>query len=246
MITTVFFDLDDTLIDHTSAIEHAAGDLFGRVVPGGTPSAHQAFVDQWKRLNRDWYQKFYAREVTFQESGRGKLRDAFNPFNLRFSDSRADALLAEYWEQYVSECRLFDDVLPCLSRLSEFQIGVITNGQERQQTEKIRRCGLSAVAIVVTSEQAGYAKPQLEIFQHARDRIGIRAQDGVYIGDSLETDILPANRAGLSVIWLNRAGQNAAHCPPGIPQVNSLNELELRVDGVVGNFDNGRTPERAT
>lgn len=156
MIKAVFFDLDDTLIDHNGAIRSAAGALFDNLMPNQENDC-QVFVEQWITLNREWYKKFFAQQVTFQESARGKLREAFLPYGYQFSDSDADTLLSEYWEQYVSMCQLFNDVKECFIQLQEYKIGVVTNGQENQQMEKLKRCGiLSILDVVVTSEAAGF------------------------------------------------------------------------------------------
>ncbi len=225
-ISTVLFDLDDTLIDHTTAIEHAAGALCDMVVPDIAADERSQFVEHWKSLNRDWYQKFYARQVTFQESGRGKLRDAFRPLGIQLDDRHADALLAEYYERYISTCRVFDDVVTGLSLVGPFKLGVVTNGQEVQQREKITRCGLeSRLALVVTSETVGFAKPDSQIFSHACARLALREEEVAYVGDSLEIDAVAASRAGLAGVWLNRRGDDTSCCPPEIRQIRGLCEL---------------------
>jgi putative hydrolase of the HAD superfamily len=226
MITAILFDLDDTLLDHTTAIEQAVVALLNRVAPGTSASERTQFVARWKDLNRNWYQKFYARHATFLESGRGKLWDAFAPFGRRFDDSEADALLAEYYEEYVMACRPFDDVIPFLSRLGTFKLGVVTNGQEEQQLRKVKRCGLDPwLKFVVTSEAAGSAKPDLQIFSHACTRLGVREDEAAYVGDGLEIDAIPASRAGLTAIWLNRRRNAVADCPPEIRQLQDLTGL---------------------
>ncbi len=53
-------------------------------------------LENWKVLNGLWYQRFFARQVTFQESARG---DAFSDLGLEYGDSAADALLVDYWKQ---------------------------------------------------------------------------------------------------------------------------------------------------
>jgi putative hydrolase of the HAD superfamily len=222
-ISAVLFDLDDTLIDHTTAIEQAAAALFDKVVPDAQTGDCSKFTVNWKILNRDWYQRFYAQQVTFEESGRGKLRDAFLTFDIQFHDSDADALLEQYYENYVSTCLVFDDVIPCLSRLRKFKLGVVTNGQERQQVEKIKRCALDSwLPSVLTSEAAGVSKPDSRIFVEACSRLAAKEGEVVYVGDSLETDAVAASRAGLTGIWLNRGSDAAAGCPPEVRQIRDL------------------------
>ncbi|MHC5721902.1 MAG: HAD family hydrolase, partial [Nostoc sp.] len=96
-----------------------------------------------------------------------------------------------------SMCQLYDDVEECFAQLQKCKIGVVTNGQEAQQVEKLRRCGiLSVMDVVVTSEVAGFAKPAPQIFQYACAKLGVQQTQSVYVGDNLELDALAAKDAG--------------------------------------------------
>ncbi|MBN3943169.1 HAD family hydrolase [Nostoc sp. NMS9] len=225
MIRAVFFDLDDTLIDHDAAIRDAAGALFDKVIPDAKYELN-VFQEQWISLTRQWYKKFFAKQVTFQESGRGRLREAFSKYGYQFSDVDADALLAEYWKHYVSMCQLFNDVHECFAQLQKYKIGVVTNGQEAQQVEILRRCGILPVLdVVVTSEVAGFAKPAPQIFQYACAKLGVQQTQSVYVGDNLELDALAARDAGLIGVWLNRLHGDLQASPRIIKRINRLTEL---------------------
>ncbi|MFW9263666.1 HAD family hydrolase [Nostoc sp. CALU 546] len=225
MIKAVLFDLDDTLIDHDAAIRDAASALFNKVIPNSEDELN-IFQEQWISLTRKWYKKFFAKEVTFQESGRGKLREAFLKYGYEFSDTDADALLSEYWEHYVSMCQLFNDVDECFAQLHKCKIGVITNGQEAQQVEVLKRCGiLSVMDVVVTSEAAGFAKPAPQIFQLACAKLGVQETESVYVGDNLELDAIAARDTGLIGVWLNRLHSGLQASPQIIKRINRLTEL---------------------
>ncbi|OUL34042.1 hypothetical protein BV372_14915 [Nostoc sp. T09] len=225
MIKAVLFDLDDTLIEHDAAIKSAAGALFDNLIPN-RENERQTFVERWIYLNLEWYKKFYAQEVTFQESARGKLREAFLPYGYRFSDRDADSLLSEYWERYVARCLLFNDVNECFMQLQESKIGVLTNGQENQQLEKLRRCGiLSILDVVVTSEEAGFAKPAPEIFLHTCKKMGLQPRETIYVGDNLELDAIAPNQAGLVGVWLDRLHNDSLDSPGDVKRINRLTEL---------------------
>ena len=221
----VLFDLDDTLIDRDGAIRTAAAALFDNLMPNRENDC-QAFVERWISLNREWYKKFYAKQVTFQESARGKLREAFLPYGYQFSDTDADTLLSEYWERYVSMCLLFNDVNECFTQLEQWKIGVVTNGQENQQLEKLRRCGiLSILDVVVTSEAAGFDKPQSEIFLYACNKIGLQPRETMYVGDNLELDAIAANNAGLLGVWFDRHHTDSLDFPGDVKRINGLTEV---------------------
>ncbi|MGF1977707.1 MAG: HAD family hydrolase [Nostoc sp. CmiSLP01] len=225
MIKAVLFDLDDTLINHDAAIRSAAGGLFNNFISNRENDC-QAFVERWISLNREWYKKFYAKEVTFQESARGKLREAFFPYGYEFSDTVADTLLSEYWERYVSMCLLFNDVDECFRQLEQWKVGVLTNGQENQQLEKLRRCGiLSVLDVVITSEAVGFPKPAPEIFLHACNKMGVQPREIMYVGDNLELDAIAARNAGLFGVWFDRHHTDSLDSPGDVKRINRLTEV---------------------
>jgi putative hydrolase of the HAD superfamily len=225
MIKAVLFDLDDTLIDHDSAIRDATGALFDRVLPD-REEERTAFTERWVLLNREWYKKFFAQQVTFQESGRGKLREAFSMYGCRFEDTEVDILLAEYWECYISRCQLFDDVTECFAKLQDYKIGVVTNGQETQQIEKLQRCGiLPFLDIVVISEKARVAKPESEIFLQACSQLEVQTQESLFVGDNLELDAIAAKKAGMVGIWLDRYRVKLEDTPRRVERISRLIEI---------------------
>ena len=225
MIKAVLLDVDDTLLDHNTAIRNAASSLFDKVI---TDKEHerQIFIERWISLNREWYQKFYAKQVTFQESGRGKLREAFSIYDYQFSDEEADSLLSDYWEEYVEMCQLFNDVNDCFKQLQQYKIGIVTDGQENQQVAKIKHCNIyDAMDVVVTAETAGFAKPAFQIFAYACAKLGVSEKECVYIGDNLELDAIAANNAGMIGIWLNRQQTKLESSPQNVKTINRLTEV---------------------
>jgi len=82
---------------------------------------------------------------------------------------------------------------------------VVTNGDVRQQEEKILRTGLDRfVADWVISEEAGVRKPNPRIFAIAAERVRMRLAGAWLIGDSPEADIGGADAVGLPSVWLHR------------------------------------------
>lgn len=71
---------------------------------------------------------------------------------------------------------------------------------------------------VITSAEAGIAKPHPEAFRRALARAG--ATTGLHVGDDPEADARGARDAGLDALLLVRDGGPAA--PPGVAAVGSL------------------------
>jgi len=101
----------------------------------------------------------------------------------------------------------YDDTLPTLTRLksSGYKIGVITDGLSVKQWEKLVRLGLQDMFdIVLVSEEAGVEKPDPLIFEKACEELEVLCEDCIYVGDRLDTDILGANKAGMTSVRLLR------------------------------------------
>jgi FMN phosphatase YigB (HAD superfamily) len=86
-------------------------------------------------------------------------------------------------------------------------IVIVTNNIVDEQKQKLALTGLEAhVDVLVTSEEAGIAKPAPEIFEGALARVGVPAEAAVMLGDAWSTDIAGALAAGIRPVWLNRFG----------------------------------------
>ncbi len=209
----VFFDMDDTLLDSTSALAEAWDRLRGR--RADTPPG----VD-WDRL-RPLFERF-----AFEEWMLGERPDRY--------DSPED-ILARAWERVLSESRqpnlgdpkalardfvsgmeeswrLFDDVEPVLEGLQgRYRLAVVTNGGNDFQHRKFERLGLKRwFDAVFVAEECQAAKPHPEHFLFACRHLGVDAHLCLMVGDNPKRDVEGALGAGLSALWLNRTARYAA------------------------------------
>ena len=98
--------------------------------------------------------------------------------------------MREFLRVYEANWRLFDDVIPALDALRHRPLGIITNGLERQQRQKIETLGiLDRFAVIVTSDGAKTPKPDPSIFRHAADAIGASPEMCVHVGDDWKKDV---------------------------------------------------------
>jgi putative hydrolase of the HAD superfamily len=76
----------------------------------------------------------------------------------------------------------------------------------------VARAGLAEhIDVFVTSAQAGYRKPHPRIYQATLERTGFGADDAVFIGDSLRTDVLGPQRVGIRSVLLVRDADRQLH-----------------------------------
>jgi HAD superfamily hydrolase (TIGR01549 family) len=80
---------------------------------------------------------------------------------------------------------------------------------------------LDHVDRVVTSAEAGVAKPDARIFEQALELAGAHARGAVHVGDSVANDVAGARAAGIRAILVQRGGA----APAGVQAIRSLAEL---------------------
>jgi len=79
---------------------------------------------------------------------------------------------------------------------------------------------------VIISEEEKVAKPSLEFYQTALEKIGLKAHEILYIGDSLKLDVIPALKLGFNVRLIDRQ----QHFKSSEYRMDSLSELSLKLD----------------
>lgn len=222
MTQALLLDLDDTLIDHTFAINIAAIEILGNFEEV-TEHYVSEFVAGWRGFNAYWYEKYYRGEISFHNRGRAVLRASLAPMGIEIADEQADIILAKYLNRYITLCQKFNDVDPLFSSLSELKIGIVTNGETVQQKQKIELCKLAEnIDMVVVSNAVIGAKPDASIFCHAANKLGIDVQNCIFVGDNPDLDARASSAAGMRGIWLNRNGVNDCE---DIEMINTLGQL---------------------
>ena len=84
---------------------------------------------------------------------------------------------------------------------------------------------LELVDGVVTSAEAGAAKPDPAVFRKALELAGVDGAGAVHVGDSLDNDVAGARAMGIRAILVRREGEP----PPGVETVRALTEVATLV-----------------
>lgn len=108
---------------------------------------------------------------------------------------------------------LEEDAVPTLEALRGrgCRLGLISNTSDDKNVQQmIDRHGLRPYfEYIVTSAGCGIRKPDGRIFQMALDHFQVRPEAAAMVGDTLEADILGANRLGIYSIWVTRRSEVA-------------------------------------
>jgi putative hydrolase of the HAD superfamily len=123
------------------------------------------------------------------------------------------------------------EVLATLSSSTDLKIGVITEGLEIKQAEKLVRLGVTqylARDAIFISDQIGISKPNTKLYVRACAAVGVKPEDAMYVGDHPVNDIAPAKAIGMIAVrhrW--QGGKHAREEGPVLPdhEIRGFQEL---------------------
>ncbi|QIX28162.1 HAD family hydrolase [Nocardioides sp. JQ2195] len=219
MIRAVLFDLDDTLFDHTTAARSA---VVRWALERGVSGEEEALSTRWRTVSDRHYRRYQARELTYEEQGRERVREFLAQ---HVDDAEADEAFNAYRTHYRTDWRAFADARPAIERLHEdgVVVGVLTNGAREQQALKIERVGLADLRMpLFASSDFPAGKPDPRPFLVACGTLGLPPEQVTMVGDSVPIDVEGALAAGLAAVLLDRFD---AHPDHDGDRVRSLDDL---------------------
>lgn len=196
----VLLDADNTLYDFDAA-EHKA---LGKVLTdrGYTPDqqTRKIYLD----INNALWDAFARGEVK-QEF---LLVERFRRFEEAMGGGHDPVQFnADYVKALGSNADLIPGALDFCRRLSDMGclLAIVTNGAAVAQRGRYALSGLGEyIPDLFISQELGINKPDPLFFDHVCRNLGIADRSmAVVVGDSLSSDILGGNRAGIDTIWYN-------------------------------------------
>lgn len=126
-----------------------------------------------------------------------------------------------------NEVVLFPDAIDVLSHLAErFTLIAITNGNA-----DVHKTALGPLfKLAFRADEVGSAKPDAKIFEVAMGAVACASNEMIHIGDSIETDVKGAINAGVTPIWFNADEDDNSL---GIREVRSLTDLPAAIDSLI-------------
>ena len=207
MIKAVFFDLDETLCDSDTAWNIAVKETFQRLCKREPNVSKEAITEAWTAVHQKLFQQLNAGKCSMAEVRDRRFGCLFKELSLPI-DSAMEALSDFFCLRYLTGLRLYEDVT-VLEKLHTYHVGIITNGAHDDHTDsqlsKVRHLGLmERIQSLTISGEIGVRKPNLEIFKVACERADVLPEEAIFVGDSVQNDIVGANRAGITSVLINR------------------------------------------
>jgi 2-haloacid dehalogenase len=210
-ITTISFDCYGTLIDWEAGILPVLRGVLGR---HGRTLRDAAILELYGEFEAE-------AEGGAYRSYREVLESVVRAFagHAGFDPTPAD--VSSLYES-VPRWPAFSDTVAALQRLTtRYRLAIISNIDDDLFEQTRKHLGVEFVA-VITAEQARSYKPSLHNFELALNKLEVRPEQLLHVGQSIYHDVIPARSLGLSTVWVNRKSAR--------PGVGAVRQAEGRPD----------------
>jgi len=205
VIRFIYFDLDDTLLDHHYAQEQALAASFAAFDWGMATLTELQTV--YHHINVQLWTDYAQGNVTKDELNTRRFSETIATLEAKVA---MEAFKSHYLHTYAHHWQYISGAEATFRTVaSRVPVGILTNGFVEIQSDKLARFPelrrLSAA--VVISEEVGVLKPHPELFRWATQKAGVTPEEILCVGDSLASDVLGSLRAGWQAAWFRRSSQ---------------------------------------
>jgi putative hydrolase of the HAD superfamily len=138
-----------------------------------------------------------------------------------------------FCERFMTFVRIDEHAESVLRELRKrFELGVVSNFAIPECVYKLlERYGLEKFFdVVIVSGAVNRRKPHQEIFRRALQELGVTAEKTVFVGDTVDADVLGPKAAGMRTIYLERRLQKDSEIACPTQTIKSLNELPAALE----------------
>ena len=219
MLTNIFFDLDNTLLDFDRGEAHALSRALRQFGVDPTP----AVLDRYHVINLSQWELLEEGKLT-------KDQVLLRRFDLLFAelgtacDSQA---VCDLYESFLAEEHAFVPGAPELLKAltPRYSLYLATNGAAAVQRRRLADANiLPYFQDIFISEEVGFHKPSPAFFHACFAAIpSFDPASALMVGDSLTSDIRGGRDAGLRTCWFDRLGR---FCRPDIQPDYTVTALD--------------------
>ncbi len=224
-IKVVFFDADNTLIDHKECERQALLSVFQGI--------GIAYKDEYQKIFRPLDRKLWdsvaqgTNPVPRKEIAEYRFKVLFEQIGITYEDYyRANEL---FKEGLVSSSALMEYAEEIAQYLYEkkYRMYIVTNGKVNLQRPRVMNSKIANyITDIIVSEETGADKPDPIIFEMLLEKAGLKPENVIMVGDSLDKDVLGAHNAGICAVWFNQ--DNLDNNSDIIPEYEIKSLLEIK------------------
>lgn len=191
MIKAVIFDFDDTLSDRKLNVYNLYYDYFKRVFPDLDADEFESLVQDL--MIYDCFGTVDLKQRTYLLSHHYSIpEDFYEKFNEYYFDALPKFTV------------LHEDTISVLETLKgKYKLGIITNGNSVVQHNKINNVKIAHYFDeIIVSGDVGIHKPDPKIYELMANRLNLKTEECMFVGDIFSSDIIGAIKANMIPCWL--------------------------------------------
>ena len=226
MIEYLFLDLDDTILDFHKAERVAIAKTLAQL--GVEPT--EAVMARYHVINKAHWEMLERGELT-------RPQVLVRRFEVLFGELGADvdaALCAKIYAENLGIGHYFlpgaEEAVEALSK--KYRLFLASNGTASVQKGRMTSANLFRFfEKVFISQDLGYNKPARGFYEKAAEQIpGFDPAKAMMVGDSLTSDILGGNNAGMLTCWVNPEHKTAPEDNKPNYEIEALSQLEALLE----------------
>ena len=222
MFEFLFLDLDDTILDFQKA-EHVA---LSKTLKEFGLEPTERVLKRYNLINKAHWEALERKELTREQVLVGRFQVLFEEMGITVEPVQ----VARSYEHNLSIGHWF---LPgaeeAVERLSKkYKLYLASNGTAKVQAGRLASANISRFfEEVFVSQEIGANKPSPEYFERCFARIpGLDKSKTIMVGDSLTSDILGGQNAGIATCWVNPHHKQGREDIRVDYEIESLSQLE--------------------
>ena len=166
-----------------------------------------------------------------------KIKNNYKQKGIHFKAEQIKKIADETVSVWQNNISFAEDAIPVLCELKKkYKIGLITNFDHSRHVKKVlnENGAKNLFECTIISDEIGFLKPDPKIFEIALNKLGVKPQNAIYVGDNINDDIQGAFAAGIQPVLISRNSKSIRgdnfeetqlHNLPAFTQINSLTEL---------------------
>lgn len=229
-IKAILFDMFDTLVlieknhaFYNPSLKRAHGFL----VKNQVDLEFRVFKDAYIKARNELYREA---DVNLQEPHFNcRISNALESLGYVDVESKIiEGATNEFCEGFMEYVCIDKNAKSTLEKLhKKYKLGIVSNFAIPECVNKVlEKHGLASFfEVVVVSGAVNKRKPSPEIFQKALEKMGVSAENTVFVGDTVDADVIGAKAAGMKSIFVERRVQKEVEqaCPN--QTISSLSQL---------------------
>ncbi len=195
MIKAIIFDLDNTLIDRQKAFKEMLLRKFHLLFDDETLISNMIDdIMKWDDngtverivVFKRWAQKYDVTCISPQE------------LDKQWSDESGSVVF------------LYDDVKDTLSKLkNKYKLAILTNGNTTSQRRKLDTIDIyDLLDYTLVSSEVNMKKPDIRLFEYIANKLNLKPNECIYVGDNYNIDVLGSRNAGMTPIFISRNNES--------------------------------------